>query len=425
MKASREVARRSICIIVPGYLSGAPRTVKEADALHDAGFGVRVVYSEGPCERTRVFDKDLVQSKGWTASPVRWGSASLSERILWAFSAARRRVSDGLPGPLLGIPALATRAETRVGPELERAASRERADLFIGHYPAGLAAAARAARRWGTRYGYDAEDLHTEEDWTAGEPTRRSLRARTLEERYGAGARHRTAASQGMARALAETYGWEEPRTLYNVFPRAERDHADGLIRERLPDGLSITWFSQTVGADRGLEEAVRAVGRMRHKAVLHLRGTAQESERERILALASDCGVRDRVFLHPQVSPAELFSRVSEHDVGLASEQPVSRNRLLTVTNKVFLYLLAGLAVAATNTPGQEEVGAATPGAFAFYRAGDAEGLAAILDGLAGEPVRLAAMKRAAWDAATRRWNWEVERSVLLESVERAIEAA
>src|SRR5205807_1772514 len=49
----------------------------------------------------------------------------------------------------------------RVGPELIRIASRESADLFIGHNLAGLPAAVLAAQRHHTRAAFDAEDLHS------------------------------------------------------------------------------------------------------------------------------------------------------------------------------------------------------------------------------------------------------------------------
>ena len=32
-----------ICLVSPGHLSSNPRLVKEADALHEAGYAVRVV----------------------------------------------------------------------------------------------------------------------------------------------------------------------------------------------------------------------------------------------------------------------------------------------------------------------------------------------------------------------------------------------
>ena len=50
--------------------------------------------------------------------------------------------------------------------------------------------------------------------------------------------------------------------------------------------------------------------------------------------------------------------------DVGLALERPENANYSRTVTNKLFSYLLAGLAVAASDTPGQRQVMSQVPNA-------------------------------------------------------------
>ncbi len=73
---------------------------------------------------------------------------------------------------------------------------------------------------------------------------------------------------------------------------------------------------------------------------------------------------------MHPLIPANELLSRVAEHDIGLALElrQPDSRN--LTVTYKFLHYLLAGLAVVASDTAGQSEVTGARMAQFIFIDA-------------------------------------------------------
>jgi hypothetical protein len=41
-----EPQRNSICIVTPDYVSASSRTIKEADALSQAGFQVKVVFSQ-------------------------------------------------------------------------------------------------------------------------------------------------------------------------------------------------------------------------------------------------------------------------------------------------------------------------------------------------------------------------------------------
>jgi glycosyltransferase involved in cell wall biosynthesis len=131
---------------------------------------------------------------------------------------------------------------------------------------------------------------------------------------------------------------------------------------------------------------------------------------------------VADRIHFYPQVHPGELLSRCAEHDVGLALEQPVSRNRLETVTNKIFFYLLAGLAVAATDTPGQRRVMSEVPDAGFLYSPGDHAALARGLQRWLDDPAALQRARAAALEAARTRWSWEIEREQLLRAVRRVL---
>jgi glycosyltransferase involved in cell wall biosynthesis len=227
-----------------------------------------------------------------------------------------------------------------------------------------------------------------------------------------------TAASPGIADALADRYRIPRPTPIYNVFPWADRAGIDGDRKDRRGPALSLCWYSQSIGLDRGLQDAIRAAGLLRGDFQLHFRGTLEPSVSRELLRVARECGVAERLHLHPQVPPGELLSRVVEHDVGLALEQPVSFNRLATVTNKVFLYLLAGLAVAATDTPGHRAVLNTCPEACLVYPPGDHAALAAGLQRWLDSPQLLQRARRAALEAARTRWNWETESRRLVELV-------
>jgi glycosyltransferase involved in cell wall biosynthesis len=111
-------------------------------------------------------------------------------------------------------------------------------------------------------------------------------------------------------------------------------------------------------------------------------------------------------------------------YDVGLAIEPGFSQNNRLALSNKAFTYMLAGLAVALTNTPGQrcliDDLG---PDAIG-YEPGDASALAAGLTAWGADRGKLLRAKQAAWEAAQRRWHWEhaQERGALLEAVDSVL---
>jgi glycosyltransferase involved in cell wall biosynthesis len=400
--------RPSVRIVTPGYISSTPRVVKEADALQEAGYEVSVVFAQGGLDTLREFDSELLAGKPWRWSAID-GSGTGAR---WRNRAARRA-----PSILLGLGSIAAVAESAVYPDLASAAASEMADLYIGHYPAGLAAAVEAAGRWGARAGYDAEDLHSGE----GGDRRRIRRVRAIERRCLRRCAQVTASSPRIAAELERRYGIEPPVVIHNVFPWSDRRRMDGRRQDRRGPELSIYWYSQTVGLDRGLQDAIRAAGRL--PVQLHVRGALSEEVRVELFRLAAEHGAESKLFFHQPVAPSELLSRAAEHDVGLALEHPVDVNKPMAASNKLFLYLLAGLAVAATDVEGQAAVLRASPGAGFLYPPGDSAKLALLLSRWIERPDELAQSRRSALDAARTRWNWESESRALISLARRTLD--
>jgi hypothetical protein len=416
--------KRRVCIATPGYISSTPRVVREADALSTAGYDVRVVFTQGPIEPLRAFDRDLLQDRSWTAESFGWSSGREEERRANLVTGIRHRLFQALPASWASVPGAAVRAESRVGPELARLAEKEAADLFIGHYPGGLAAAAHAARRHNALLGYDVEDLYAET--FPPDPSWRLARARILaiERQYVPSCAHISAVSAPVADAFRERFHpAAAPVVVHNCHPWAERAAMDGAVLDRRGPALSLFWFSQTVGLDRGLQDAIRAMGIAGVPMQLHLRGSVDADVRRQLIDLAGQCGVADRLHFQPPCPPASLLSRAAEHDVGLALETEASLNRRLTVTNKLFLYLTAGLAVAATDLPGQRSVLGPTPDAGALHLPGDVATLARQLAHWATDAGALARARCAALNAAEHRWNAEHESAHLVSAIEALLE--
>ena len=53
-----------ICVVTAGHLSTCPRMLKAADALHAAGYAVRVV-SANHTPWAQAADREVVRSRGW------------------------------------------------------------------------------------------------------------------------------------------------------------------------------------------------------------------------------------------------------------------------------------------------------------------------------------------------------------------------
>ncbi|MBD2140412.1 glycosyltransferase [Anabaena sp. FACHB-1250] len=130
----------------------------------------------------------------------------------------------------------------------------------------------------------------------------------------------------------------------------------------------------------------------------------------------------RDRLFIHATVPNHELLSRISEHNIGLALEVNNIPSRNLRITNKIFQYLQAGLAVIATNTEGQSEILNEYPEAGQIIASHDAIALASAINNLVNDPQKLAATKKTALLAAEDQLNWENQESIILRLAAKAI---
>lgn len=397
----------AICIVSPGNLASDPRVLKEADALHEAGYTVTAVVCDYT-EALRPFDDEIAARVPWkvvrVARPAGDRQVSQAARGLAGFA-----TSLGMRAPV-GLAAVAYGGPVGA---LRRAASKVRADLYIAHYVAGLAAAAVAARRRGAMLGFDAEDYHAGE----GTPFHMGM-VRTIESALLPDCRHVTAA----APLIGEAYAGQcrvEPTTVLNVFPLAMAPAQPRPAAVR--DTFRAYWFSQTVGLDRGLQQFIQAMARTRTRVTLDIRGGNRWGHGERLVELARGLGIGDRVNLLPVAPPEEMARLAACYDIGLSLETDISENRRLCLTNKIFTYLLAGVPVLLSDTPAQSALAPDLGAAARLVSLADPAAMAATLDDLAVSPAARAEASMSAWRLGRERYNWEVEKMALLASVARA----
>nr|WP_225913778.1 glycosyltransferase [Leptolyngbya ohadii] len=167
------------------------------------------------------------------------------------------------------------------------------------------------------------------------------------------------------------------------------------------------------MGPGRGLETLFQALPLLQHPVEIHLRGNCSDATRHWLETQIPDHW-RDRLFLHPTVPNDELPARIAEHDIGLALEQPNPPSRNLTITNKLFQYLQAGLAIIATDTAGQREVFQQCPHVGRLIPPQSPADLATAITDLIQSPPSLTAAKQAAQTAA-RTQEWQKSSSSLV----------
>jgi len=401
-------ARARVCIITPGAIGSNPRVVKEADALHEAGFQVSVIATR-TLDLTEPRDEALIQRIRWRLQRI-----DLRSRFGWRL----RRLSQ--------FAAFGAYSATRVGPigewalspftaALSTATRKIAADLYVAHYPSALPAAAAAARRHGALYAYDAEDYHLG-DWPedASYNHERHL-VGAVEKSYLPGCAYVTAASPGIADALASTYRIECPRVLLNVSPMRQAPSGPTPRGVATP-GPSVYWFSQTIGPNRGLECAVRAIAIAATRPHLYLRGTPVAGYAEKLQSLATRDGVADRLHYFPCAAPDDMERLASAYDLGLVSETGHTLARKVCLTNKLFSYLLAGIPPLMSATPAHQSFALEAGLTDFVFPVDDSTALASLIDRLLGEPQRLARARALVRLLASERYNWERESVLLIE---------
>jgi glycosyltransferase involved in cell wall biosynthesis len=400
----------AVCIVSPGNLASNPRVLKEADALHEAGYAVTAVVCDYT-ELLRASDDEIAARVPWQVVRV---ARPAGERQIGRVARGLARITTAVGmGTPVGLAAYAYGGPVSA---LRRAASSVKADLYIAHYVAGLAAAAGVVRRRGAMLGFDAEDYHAGE----GTPFDMSL-VRTIEGALLPDCRHVTAAAPLIADAYAARCH-VEPTTVLNVFPLAM---APAQPREApAPEAFRAYWFSQTIGLDRGLQSFIEAMARTRTRITLDIRGGNRWGHGEQLVELARSLDIGDRVSLLPMAPPEEMVTLAAAYDIGLSLETDVSENRRLCLTNKIFTYLLAGVPVLLSGTPAQRALASDLGAAARLVSLSDPAAMAATLDDLAGSPARRAEASASAWQLGRERYNWEAEKSALLGSVARAFES-
>lgn len=399
-----------ICLITPGHLSTNPRLVKEADAFAEAGHDVSVIAADFVAW-ARDADKAFA-SRPWNVERT-LPFGPLAPRVPRVKQAARQRVARAMFGIGVKTDRLARSAFHPIAPDLVEAALRVRADLYVAHYPAALPAAAAAAARHGTRYAYDAEDFHLG-DWPDGPPHARERElVRRIETRHLPGCAYVTAASPGIADALVAAYGIRRPTVILNVFPLSQAPIRPTPAGTASPSP-SVYWFSQTVGPDRGLECAVRAIGLARSRPHLHLRGRPSGGFAEKIATIAEQAGTAERVHFLAPALPIEMERLAAAHDVGFVGETGHTENRRIALTNKQFTYLLAGVPCLLSDIPAHREFAEALAPAVRLFATDDPGSLAATMDEILERPESLAAARNAAFQLGQSRYNWEVEKAKL-----------
>ena len=402
-----------IAIVTQLHPCTNPRPVKEANTLAAEGhevFFVTILQSDSMADA----DLDVLDERVHLLPAVDLRSGRLPKwKSLWI--RGRRRLGSRLVSRF----GLETISAVCHSPEsLLKKCAELNCDLYIGHIEGGLWAC-RELKKKGFRVAFDLEDWHSRDglpDAQRAFPTKTVSELESFALNHGA---YASTTSVPLAESLEEAYGGKRPAVLRNVFPLSDMDAArNGKADREDLETPSLTWFSQTIGPGRGLEELWQALEILRTPVQIHLRGNPRPDFAE---YLKHSIPSPHRLYLHPLIPHRELLPRISEHDVGLALEKNEPPSRDLTLTNKIFQYLQAGCAVIATKTAGQMHL------ADQYRDVIDAteiepQALAAAIENLISDRDLLCRRKQQAQTLAMSELNWDQESRMFVALVQEAL---
>jgi len=405
---------KKILIVTSGQPSLNPRAVKEADALFNAGYDVLMIYQFWNVWGTKL-DEALLAGKKWKAIRV-GGSPGKGVVPYWLTRIFHRscqllyRLTNGrMVAPELVV--------GRCTAWLTNEARRHRADLYIAHNLAALPAAVKAAKKFHSKSGFDAEDFHRNE--TTNDPASDDVKLKSaIEGLYIPQVNYLSVSSPGIGEAYRQIFPDIDPLVILNVFPLQKEIR----LKETLAASkLKLLWFSQTIGPSRGLEDIFGALAQLNNDQIeLHLLGDLPPASHSYLAGISA--GIPG-VHIHSPSAPDELFAFASQFDIGLALETGFCLNNELALSNKIFTYMQTGLAIIASDTSGQKQLMQSHPGAGKVYEKKNVTMLADIVKAYFDDRRQLLLAKKESRAAACRELNWEMESQLFLKKVNELID--
>jgi glycogen(starch) synthase len=301
----------------------------------------------------------------------------------------------------------------RIGRIVTLTAQLRMAARRLGHFDivhandfATLPAAWLTARACGARLVYDAHELYAEEE--ASMPATYRAFVAVLERLLAGRADAVVTVSEPLARELAERLSLRRcPLVVLNAPAREDADtplQREGPLRAiyqgAMAPGRPLEDLWSAIAAADGVELTVRVSGtdpdRLRREVALR--------------------GLDRRVQVAEPVPPDRLVAALAGQEVGVIFNRPRSRHYQLALPNRLFEYMMAGLAVVCPQLPALAEI-VEGEGLGVTYTPGSPEALGRTLAALASDRERVVTLRTRARERALERYNAEVESAVLAEA--------
>ncbi len=318
-----------------------PRGPRHAKAFHDLG-NVHVTFIDvAPLGHTRASVEDLnkIDSLEWITlyEPNR-----NRNRTRWLINKALQRVIRRCP---VGMRATWTRSLNAHLAQLSQVIDSTRPDLVMAHNIDTLYPAYLSARSCNAKLVFDSMEFHS--DMGEGQDGVTAKRIRCLETHCFPHCSLITTVGQEAAQLLKQHYSINRILSLRNVPKKVPE------LRMPKRPGFNLYWRNSVIGlGQRGLGDAIEALAGLPEEIQLHLQGRRTPEHDSEIEILADRHGVRHRLTFHPPFALGQAIDHASQFQVGLCLEHAGLLNHEIALSNKVFDYHMAGLAIICSDLP-------------------------------------------------------------------------
>jgi glycosyltransferase involved in cell wall biosynthesis len=215
-----------------------------------------------------------------------------------------------------------------------------------------------------------------------------------------------------LGRWFEETYGSGPFVTVMNC-PSRKLLPAHSLLGQEIEYPVKLL-YQGAYFLHRGLEQIVDASARLSDARIIFRGfGPIEEALRQRVAAK----GLEDRVVFSPPVPMLELILQATEADIGLNPFIPVCLNTEFCLPNKLFEYMMAGLAVASSDLVELRRV-TEQYGIGQLFDPKDPEEVATVLNSMISDRKRLREYQQASLKAAREVFHWEREQEKFLREI-------
>jgi glycosyltransferase involved in cell wall biosynthesis len=211
--------------------------------------------------------------------------------------------------------------------------------------------------------------------------------------------------NDSIAEILSERYKIPMPMTMMNcpVYQPAPKKS----LRNDIKKIIYLGRYTE----DRGIEELILSMKNVK-SAKLYLRGFGPHENYLRALATNNDL-TEKVIFLEP-VDMTKMVDSLEGFDIGIVPYKPVSLNNKLASPNKIFEYMMAGLPIAASDSPELKKIVTKNKVGVLFDPSNPKD-IANKINKLIENDKLLEEMKENALRCAKSEYNWEVQSRKLI----------